>query len=388
MTDQFPELDAPVEAITAAALWARLEAGERVTVLDTRRPEDVEAWRLTHPNARVVNVPFTAFLTAEEEPVDAVPEGVPEGPLVTSCAKGLSSRYVAEFLHQHGWEVEALQDGMRGWARLYPSAELDVEGPARVVQYHRPASGCLAYLVADGGEAAVVDPLRAFADRYAEDAANLGADLVYVLDTHVHADHVSGLRDVAARTGADPVLPTGAVARGLAFDAYLADDGDAFAVGDAALEAVALPGHTSEMTGYRVGEVLLTGDSVFVRSVARPDLEVGDEGAADAAGQLYDTLQSLRALPGRTRIAPGHASPGEAPGGDGTYTARLDDLVDRLPAFSQDRETFVEASLSGMPPRPNNYREIIETNLGRSAVDDDEAFELELGPNNCAVAAD
>jgi glyoxylase-like metal-dependent hydrolase (beta-lactamase superfamily II)/rhodanese-related sulfurtransferase len=393
MSDQFPDLQAGVREISASELKSRLDAGEHVTILDTRRPADFEAWTLTHPNVTNVNVPFTEFVD-DGEPAEGVPDGVPDGPLVTCCAKGISSLYVAEFLAQAGWEVEALDDGMRGWARLYEAREVEGagsrpgerDGETTVLQYHRPSSGCLAYLVVSGEDAAVIDPLRAFATRYAEDAAERGATLRYAIDTHVHADHVSGVRDVARLTAAEPVLPEGAVDRGLDFDATLLGDGDVVEVGDASIEAVAIPGHTSEMTGYRVGDVFVTGDTLFTDSVARPDLEAGAEGAAEAAGRLYGTLQAVAEMPEETVIAPAHTSPGEEPAADGTYTARLGDLRESLGAFEQDREAFVEEITAEMPPRPNNFEEIIATNLGRTAVDDEEAFELELGPNNCAAA--
>ena len=395
MNEQFPDLQAGVHEISAEQLKARLDAGEQVTILDTRRPSDFEAWKLTHPNVTNVNVPFTEFVDGGE-PAEGVPEGVPEGPLVTCCAKGISSLYVAEFLAQAGWEVEALDDGMRAWARLYEAREVagagrdpgNRDGDVTVLQYHRPSSGCLAYLVVSGEDAAVIDPLRAFATRYAEDAADRGATLRYALDTHVHADHVSGVRDVAMLTAAEPVLPEGATGRGLAYDATQLADGDVLDVGDATIEAVHIPGHTSEMTGYRVGDVFVTGDTLCTESVARPDLESGAEGAAPAAAQLYDTLQSIAEMPDETVVAPAHTSPSEVPAADGSYTARLDDLKASLPVFSQDRGAFVEETIADMPPRPNNFEEIIETNLGRASVDDDEAFELELGPNNCAATAD
>lgn len=386
--EQFPEPGAQVRELPAQALLDRLEAGEAVTVLDTRRPADFEAWTLTHPNVTNVNVPFTAFLTDDGEPAEAVPDGVPEGPLVTCCAKGISSRFVGKFLAEAGWDVEALEGGMRGWARLYEVREVETTGPATVLQYHRPSSGCLAYLVIAGEDAAVIDPLRAFATRYAEDAADRGATLRYALDTHVHADHISGLRTVATLTDATLVVPDGAVGRGLAFDAELIGNGDVVELGDTTIDAVHIPGHTSEMTGFRIGEVFVTGDTLFLESVARPDLEAGADGAAEAARQLHDTLQAIAELPEETLVAPGHTSPSDEPAADGTYTARLGDLERELPAFGQPREAFVAATLADMPPRPNNFQEIIATNLGRASVDDDEAFELELGPNNCAASAD
>jgi len=384
---EFPDLGTRVPEISAAELKSRLDAGERVTVLDTRRPADFEAWQISSPNVRSVNVPFTAFLDGDD-PVEEVPEGVPEGPLVTCCAKGISSLFVAELLAREGWTVEALADGMEGWARLYEAAELDVDvdGPT-VLQYHRPSSGCLAYMILSEGEAAVVDPLRAFADRYVEDARERGADLVYAVDTHVHADHVSGVREVAASTGAEPVVPAGATDRGLAFDARLVDGEDVLEVGGARVEAVRLPGHTSEMTGYRVGEVLLTGDTLFLSSVARPDLEDGDEGAPRAARTLFDTLETVFGLDSGTVVAPGHTSGDEAAAADGTFTRRLGELRGSL-SLPDDRESFVDRILADMPPRPANFGTIIATNLGRETLTETAAFEAELGPNNCAASAD
>jgi len=89
---------------------------------------------------------------------------------------------------------------MNGWARIYEAVEVTrYDGPGTLLQYQRPSSGCLGYLLYDGGEAAVVDPLRAFTGRYLADADDLGVDLKYAIDTHVHADHISGSEHSQAR---------------------------------------------------------------------------------------------------------------------------------------------------------------------------------------------
>jgi glyoxylase-like metal-dependent hydrolase (beta-lactamase superfamily II) len=272
---------------------------------------------------------------------------------------------------------------MRGWARVYHAVEIDVDSDdATVVQYQRPSSGCLAYLVVSGEEALVIDPLRAFTDRYVADTREKGAELVAAVDTHVHADHVSGVRDLARETDAEVILPKGARERGLAFDARLVEAGETLEVGDAELDAVALPGHTTEMLGFELGDLLFAGDTVFLESVARPDLEAGDEGAPDAARRLHGTLSTID---DETRIAPAHFSEAARPDASGAYVARMGDLRERLGALSLSREEFVESLLDDMPPRPANYEEIIAVNLGLERVDDDESFELELGPNNCAA---
>ncbi|KTG10519.1 MBL fold metallo-hydrolase [Haloprofundus marisrubri] len=378
--------------MSPAVLATRLRAGERIHVLDVRNRAESEQWPLGGDNVETTHLPYMQFVQAQAkgDVADVVTDFDDGEQVVVICGRGESSETVADALRDHGVDAVNLEDGMRGWARVYHAEEFDADtAGATVIQYQRPASGCLAYLVVSDDEAAVVDPLRTFAERYVEDAREYGAELRYALDTHVHADHVSGVRDVAERSDAELVVPEGATDRGLAFDAEEVDDGDELRVGDVILEAMHVPGHTTEMTAYRVGNVLLGGDLLFTDSVARPDLERGDDGAEGMARQLHRTLHDqVLSLPDETVVAPGHYSDASTPADDGTYTATLGELKARLEALSMDEEAFVDYALSAMPPRPNNYEEIISTNLGRDSVGDEEAFELELGPNNCAATAD
>jgi len=144
------------------------------------------------------------------------------------------------------------------------------------------------------------------------------------------------------------------------------------------------------MTSYLVDDSLLaTGDGLFVESVARPDLEEGDDGAPDAARTLYESLQErVLTLPDDTLVGGAHFSDAAEPAADGTYTAPIGQLVEEMDALTMDEDAFVDLILSDMPPRPANYEDIIATNLGQNAVDDEEAFTLELGPNNCAASQD
>jgi len=375
-------------ALTPAELGTWLDEGRAFTLLDTRNREEIDEWRVDAP--RRLEVPYMKFMSARVTGgVEDLVEGA--GPFVAVCPRGEASAEVADLLADAGYEAYNLAGGMFGWARLYEATELPTDplpDGVTVLQYRRPSSGCLAYLVLADGEAAVVDPLRAFADRYAADAADRGADLVAAVDTHVHADHVSGGRDVAVATGAEPVLPAGAPERGLAFDATLLDGGERLSIGSTALEVVAAPGHTTEMLAYRVGDLLLTGDSLFVHSVARPDLEADSDHVEEFAATLHGTLtERFGAFEDDLLVAPGHyASVDEVV--DGRVTARLGDLRESLGLLSLDRGAFVERVLADMPPRPANHGTIIEINVGRATADGDEAFELELGPNNCAATAD
>ncbi|WP_253738402.1 MBL fold metallo-hydrolase [Halohasta salina] len=387
----FPTPESDVESVAPESLKARVDDGESVTLLDTRMESDYEEWKIDGENVTSINIPYFEFL--DEDVDDDVLAQIPDDEHVTVlCAKGGASEYVAGALADRGYDVDHLEEGMNGWASIYEAHEVtEYDGPGTLLQYQRPSSGCLGYLVYEGDEAAIIDPLRAFTDRYLEDADELGVDLTYAFDTHIHADHISGVRNLAEE-GVEGVIPEAAVDRGVTYadEMTLAADGDEFAVGEATVETVFTPGHTTGMTSYLVGDSLLaTGDGLFIESVARPDLEEGDEGAPDAAAMLHESLQNkVLPLPDETLIGGAHFSDAAEPAADGTYTAPLGDLVDRMDALTMDEADFIDTVLADMPPRPANYIDIIETNLGQQVADDEEAFTLELGPNNCAASQD
>jgi len=387
--DDFPTPEVEVESVDPQSLRARIDAGEDVTLLDVRMSSEYDEWHIDGENVTSLNIPYYEFLDADID--DSVLDRIPGDRTVTVlCAKGGASEFVAGTLLERGYDVEHLEDGMNGWARIYDAVEVErYDGAGTLFQYQRPSSGCLGYLLSDGGEAAIIDPLRAFTDRYLADAEDLGVDLQYALDTHIHADHISGVRDLVA-VDVEGVIPDAAVDRGVTYADELttAADGDSFQVGDATIEVVSTPGHTTGMTSYLVdGALLATGDGLFVESVARPDLEEGDDGAPAAARMLHQSLhERVLTLREDTLVGGAHYSDAAEAAEDGTYTAPIGKLVETMDALAMDEDEFVDLILSDMPPRPANYEDIIATNLGQHTVDDEEAFTLELGPNNCAAS--
>jgi glyoxylase-like metal-dependent hydrolase (beta-lactamase superfamily II) len=383
-----------VPSVTPAALDARLRAGDPFVVLDVRARDEFERWRVTAPSVETRHASHAKFVAAGvtgDVTARARDLGLDRSDrVVVACGHGAASDEVAGLLVDAGFDAANLTGGMAAWADLLVATPAPGPDDPTVVQYRRPSSGCLSHLVVSGDEAAVVDPLRAFAGRYAADAADHGADVAFAVDTHVHADHASGVTALAARTDATAVLPARATDRGLdrSVDARLLGPDETLAVGETTLAAAPLPGHTTEMTGLRLARegasVLFCGDSVFVDAVARPDLEAGDEGAPALAARLYETLHDrIFALPDETLLLPGHyATPDAA--ADGLVGTSVGAARDRS-LFGLDREAFVERVTGSLGARPANYERLVAVNLGRESVDEETATKLELGPNSCAA---
>ncbi|MGM0590944.1 MAG: rhodanese-like domain-containing protein, partial [Halobacteriota archaeon] len=147
--EDFPTPDADVETVSPETLKSRIDAGEDVTLLDARMQSDYEEWHIDGETVDSVNVPYFEFL--DEDIDDDVLDAVPSDREVTVlCAKGGASEFVAGALADRGYEVNHLEDGMNGWARIYEAVEVsDYDGAGTLLQYQRPSSGCLGYLVYD-----------------------------------------------------------------------------------------------------------------------------------------------------------------------------------------------------------------------------------------------
>lgn len=160
-------------------------------------------------------------------------------------------------------------------------------------------SSTYTYLIADAatGEAAIVDPVREQAERDLAVVRELGLTLLYVLDTHVHADHVTAAGLLRERTGAQTI----ASAQGADCVSRKCGHGAEVRIGSLILRVLATPGHTDDSLSFHVGDRVLTGDALLVRGCGRTDFQNGD------AGQLYDSItQVLFALPDETLVCPGH----------------------------------------------------------------------------------
>ena len=358
--------------ISPTEVARRLRAGEDPYFLDVRPTDAFERWHIdgSHP-LPIYDELAAGDASSIEARLDEFPE---DREIVVVCNTGNKSWLAAEVLREHGFVAHSMADGMHGWGAVYEA--YDVPGTP-VTQVLRPGTGCLSYLVSDAGAALVVDP-GMHLEEYRRLLDDRDLRLVGVADTHAHADHVSGGPELAAEFGVPYFLPPA--------DAYDRDgyapiaDGDEIAVGSVRVEVIATPGHTRGSVCLRPEGSLLTGDTLFVRSVGRPDLEGDADAARDGANRLFESLERLGGLPDSTLVLPGHFSTEpERP-----VAASLGEVAagNRLLGIA-DREAFVEAVLADLPERPANYTEIKAINTGAAEPGADVAV-LELGPNNCA----
>jgi len=234
--------------------------------------------------------------------------------------------------------------------------------------------GCLAhasYLVGSGGIAAVVDPQRDV-DQYLQAAQQLGLRIEHIIETHLHADFVSGHQELAARTGATIYLGE---ASGAAFPHTPVGDGDEIAFGRCRMQFLQTPGHTLESVSVLVTDLdagpvaVLTGDTLFIGDVGRPDLSATHT-PRELAGLLYDSLhRKLLALSDDVRVYPAH--------GAGSMCGR-NISSDRSSTIGRERRSnyalqpmprdqFVRMMTEDLPPRPEYFARDVEANR-RGAV--------------------
>lgn len=230
-------------------------------------------------------------------------------------------------------------------------------------------AGCLSYLIGCGrvGEAVVVDPGRDRVDEYIALAMKKGLRIGHIIETHLHADHVSGNRELAAKTGA-PILVHHLIQA--AFDHTALRDGDEIRIGTLLIKVLHTPGHTPDSISLLVTDLSrsrepwfsLTGDTLFIGDVGRPDL-----GGGRAAGDLYDSLfRVLLPLDDSVEVYPAHGAGSLCGRAMSFKTGSTIGFERRFnPALQvKSKAEFVEAIMAGLPPQPPSFETIVAKNRG------------------------
>lgn len=241
---------------------------------------------------------------------------------------------------------------------------------------HQFYTSCIAeaaYYIESEGKAAIIDPLRDV-DQYIEFANGRGAEIIYIFETHFHADFVSGHLDLQQKTGAKiiygPKAETG-------FKSYTAKDGEIFELGNIALKVLHTPGHTPESSCFllldsnKKPHALFSGDTVFVGDVGRPDLAVkGNLTVNDLAGMMYDSLQTkILPLNDDVILYPGHGA-GSSCGkniGKETFSTIGQQRKFNYALQNMSKENFIESLTNGLSAPPSYF--FTDAKINKSGYD-------------------
>ncbi|MCH7321199.1 MBL fold metallo-hydrolase [Solibacillus sp. MA9] len=352
-------------------------------ILDVRNEDAFEDWKIDGHKFEYLNIPYFELLDGVEAILPKIPT---DKDVLVVCAKEGSSIMVAEMLSDAGRNVGYLAGGMKLWSTyLEPIKVGDLNGGGELYQFVRLGKGCLSYMAISDGEAAIIDAVR-FTEVFTKFAEEKGVEIKHVFDTHLHADHISGGRHIAAATDATYYLPP-KDAEEVVFDYTALEDGLTVQLGSSQIEVGALysPGHTIGSTSFVIDEkYLLTGDILFIDSIGRPDLAGLAE---DWVGDLRETLyKRYRELAEDLVVLPAHFMIIEELNEDGTVAKRLGDLFAENHGLNvEDEAVFRKMVTDGLPPQPNAYQEIRQVNMGKITPEDEEQTEMEIGPNRCAV---
>ncbi|MFX3624817.1 MAG: MBL fold metallo-hydrolase [Ectobacillus sp.] len=372
-----------MKMMTAAEVAKKVVNKEELFILDVRNEGDYQDWKIEGENVASLNVPYFELIEGVEAVVDQIPK---DKDVVVVCAKGGSAAFVAEQLTEAGFDnVYVLQDGMKAWSEHLYQVEVYRDENMKVYQFIRVGKGCLSYMVVSGKEALVVDPSR-FTDVYENAAKEDGAAITHIVDSHLHADHISGGRVLADSTGAKYYLMK---SEGAVFDFNPLEQHDTIEFEKVNLEVLAVktPGHTPGSVSFFVNHKLLfSGDTIFVGGLGRPDL--GGK-AAEWAGDLYETVyKKVANIADDVIVLPGHyASLDAEMNKEGFIGDALGNIRSRNEMMqNKGKEEFIDMVVENANSQtPPNFEDIVAINRGQLEATVDKQQELEIGPNRCAL---
>jgi len=372
-----------VKSMTASEIAKKVVRKEAFFILDVRNEDAFADWKIEGENIQYLNIPYFDLLDGVEEIMNELPL---DQDIVVVCAKEGSSIMIAEMIAEEGRTVHYLAGGMKAWSEhLEPVKVGDLKDGGEVYQFVRIGKGCLSYMIVSNGEAAIVDATR-MTDVFIDFAKKMDVTIKHVLDTHLHADHISGGRKIAEATGGMYWLPP-KDAEEVIFTYEPLEEGKTITIGNTKIDIQPLysPGHTIGSTSFIVDDsYLLSGDILFIDSIGRPDLAGLAE---DWVGDLRETLYTrYKKLAEDLIVLPAHFMIIEELNDDGSVSEKLGTLYSENHGLNiEDETTFREMVTGNLPPQPNAYQEIREMNMGKIKPDEETQREMEIGPNRCAV---
>jgi glyoxylase-like metal-dependent hydrolase (beta-lactamase superfamily II)/rhodanese-related sulfurtransferase len=366
----------PIKTIDTQTLRDWLEAEKKVSIIDIRPIQERVEWYI--PQSIYINAydklkanDTTAFIGLHLDK---------KIPAVVICAGGKTSLIGAEMLQNQGFDAYSLEGGMKGWSLSWNTAKITFPN-FEIIQLRRTGKGCLSYIVVSNNEAIIVDASLSV-EVYNQILEQQNLTLKYVIETHIHADHISRSKQLAENNRVPLYLP---YPNKVVFDFEPININTVFELGNVKIIAIKSPGHTLESTVFLIDEkALLSGDTLFINGVGRPDLKANNDEALEKTKSLYHSLQTLLSLDDTTIVLPSHTSQPVDFDNQPIQTT-IGVVKNNIALLQLDEKDFTHTILQRIPPTPTNYLAIVELNL-KGDYSGINPIDLEAGANRCAIS--
>jgi glyoxylase-like metal-dependent hydrolase (beta-lactamase superfamily II)/rhodanese-related sulfurtransferase len=394
-------------------LKQKMDKEENIFIVDVRTLEEFNAWKIS----------YGKYQNLSSIPIDKLSESLEQIPkdkeIITVCSHGNRSMTAAKFLSQLGYNVKSVKGGMVGWNRVHDIALVPTVSDiaVKIWQVRRISKGCIAYVIASETDrnAVVIDPNCETIEAILEIANDNALEITKVIDTHMHADHISGATSLAKKVGVGTASVYISSLEGydslksesnydddnnngdsneesrLSFNKI--NDGDEIQVGmNVTLKAIHTPGHTNGSMCFLLEngtdssirnniKYLFTGDTIFTDGIGRPDLH---NKAEEFTNNLYNTYkQKIFRLSDETIVLAAHYS--KSFERRKSIFSTLKSIKKKVKFLSLSREEFIKSVSKSIPAQPVNYRTILEINKKMKLCNKSQIQDLEAGPNLCGI---
>ena len=393
--------------IEAENLKQKIDKGEDIFILDVRTPDEHKAWKISYDKYKDSLLIPIDDLSSSPDALTHIPK---DKEIVTFCGHGNRSMSAAKILSQLGYNAKSIKGGLDSWNDVYdiaiiPPTDNSSSLPIRIWQLRRVSKGCMTYVVSstskeDGGgsrNTIVIDPTCGVNESISKIAKENGLRITKVIDTHMHADHISGTTRLAKATGDGGSGVYVSSMEGYEIDGHnntglttvnQIRDGDKIALSNGIhLDAIHTPGHTKGSMSFRLNlndtnnNYFFTGDLLFVDGIGRPDLH---DKAEEFTNSLFNTYQQkIFNLADKTVILPAHFSGSfehEKPVFD-----TIGSIKKKVKILSASQQEFTKFIMNNIPTQPMNYKKIININKRMIPCDNINVSDLEAGPNSCGI---
>lgn len=365
-----------IKTIDTKTLRDWLETGKEVSIIDIRPIQERVEWYI--PQSIHVNA-YEKLKTKDKYAFQGL-HLEKHIPVVVICAGGKTSLIGAEILQNQGFDAYSLEGGMKAWSLSWNTAKITFPN-FEIIQLRRTGKGCLSYIVISNNEAIIVDASLP-ADIYEQILEQENLALKCVIETHIHADHISRSKQLAENNTVPLFLPH---PNNVTFNFEPINNNTIFELGNIKIKAIKTPGHTLESTTFLIDEkVLLSGDTLFTNGVGRPDLKANNDEALEKTKKLYQSLQIVLAFDESTIVLPSHTSQPVEFDNQPIQTT-IGFVKNNVTMLQLNEKDFTDTILNRIPPTPTNYLEIVALNL-KGDFGDINPIDLEAGANRCAIS--